>query len=123
MSSTTTEQESTPFTLTSPTGMHVGNKDNFKTLYIQKKLADLKSAVFDNMLLRDETDYFDLGTWAQRNLHPKKKGILSGLTMEIVKELTSLGWTCKLSFNDTGLFIFADASKPPKNYFPGSTLS
>ena len=42
------------------------------------------------------------------------------LVKEVIIELEKLGWTCKISFGGTGVFIYGNPDNPPSNCFEDS---
>jgi hypothetical protein len=58
---------------------------------------------------RDENEYFALDDFATRNSSSK---YLADMTLTIVKELEEFGWKTKLSFGNTGLFIYSTENPP-----------
>ena len=90
--------------------LNVKYKERFPEFYYQRVLCYLRRDIFEHVIREDENSYFDLEKF-------QKKYMLSStnrdkMGQEVMKELEKLGWKCKLSFADTGLFIYS-SDKPP----------
>jgi len=78
-----------------PGTLHVNNKENFQEMNYQKRKCSFRKTIFEHMLSHKESEYF---SFEENDLQ---------IIKELVPELEELGWTCKLSFGDTGLFIYS----------------
>ena len=94
-----------------PSNLNVSNKDNFKDIQLNRLLCYLRRDIYEHILSHTEEDYFFLDNFNQRvnNMEQVKE-----LVRKIIPELEELGWKCKLSYGDTGLFIYS-SEQPPKN--------
>lgn len=92
---------------------HVKDKDNFEQINYDRINNILRTDIYDLMISRkSENDYFDLDTFNIKNNVSMKT--LQQMIKEIMNELGTLGWKTKLSFGDTGLFIYS-SEEPPKS--------
>jgi hypothetical protein len=44
------------------------------------------------------------------------------MVSELSDELKKMGWICKTSFGETGLFIYDENEDPPSNYYPDGLM-
>lgn len=85
------------------------NKLNF----LEMKLIDIHNEISNDickfLIHRDlETEYIDLDKY-----YPKYGKVrVNSIIENIIKELNDLGWKTKLSFGDTGLFIYSTEDPP-----------
>lgn len=93
-----------------PSGLIPENKDKFDSFLMHRLQCELRQRIYDLMILGDENDYFDIGSFYRYSRVPidMRKPLLDSIT----QELTKLGWKCKTSFSETGLFIYS-TDKPP----------
>jgi hypothetical protein len=94
-----------------PSNINVENKNNFKEIQINRLLCYLRRDIYEHILSHTEDDYFFLDNFNKRvnDIEQVKE-----LVRKIIPELEQLGWKCKLSYGDTGLFIYS-SEQPPKN--------
>jgi len=98
-----------------PDYLKPNNRDQFTYIKNNMYLELLRKDIYIHILNEDENSYFDIDTWNRKHL----KNDLSTsnfLFSNIIEELVSLGWKCKLSFNNTGLFIYSTEKPPPSCY-------
>lgn len=89
--------------------LHINNKNNFQILWKKRVEEILRENIFDFILYRkNEDEYFDLDKY----IHYGKNLVLESIK-NIMEELKNLGWKVKLSFGDTGLFVYS-TEDPPK---------
>ena len=95
-----------------PEEIDVSNIKNFQNLYYEDVLCSFRKYVYDTIVKRkDETEYVDLDflkKYFTKHLCSKK------IVEKICSELHELGWKTKLSYGDTGLFIYT-TENPPHN--------
>ena len=92
-----------------PDYLNVSQKDNFKKIKY-KRLEDIfREDIFIHLINRkDENEYIDLDKY-----YPNYgKDIVNSNIEKIIKELNDLGWKTKLSFGNTGLFIYSTDDPP-----------
>ena len=97
---------------TFPSILDVKYKDNFPDVYYNRVLFYIRRDIYEHIISEDENNYFDLEKFQKKyKLSTENR---DKLCQEIVKELEKLGWKCRLSFGDTGLFIYS-SENPPKS--------
>ena len=95
-----------------PEKTNVKYKDEYSSIYFDMKLNDFRRDIFNFLITRDdENDYYDVDDWCRDNIK-KNTEMMSSFVDTITSELTDLGWKCKTSFNDTGLFIYSTVDPP-----------
>jgi hypothetical protein len=92
----------------------VTNRNNFVNLSFQRNLCYLRRDIYEHVINNKEEDYFDIDIWC-RNRLKNDTGTMKKMISIIVDELEKKGWTCKITFGASALFIYSD--KPPVNYF------
>lgn len=95
-----------------PSTLNVKNKEKFPEFYYDIVLSYLRRDIYEHVIKEDENNYFDLDIFQRKyNLQLENR---DKMIQQIIKELEDLGWNCKLSFADTGLFIYS-TDKPPSS--------
>ena len=95
-----------------PEHIKVENACAFKKINNDRVLCILRKEVYELLLTRkDENSYVDLDTFS-RKYCKNQPTILIKLVGQIVSELHELNWRTKLSFADTGLFIYSTDTPP-----------
>lgn len=95
-----------------PSILDVKYKDNFPDAYYNRVLFYLRRDIYEHIISEDENNYFDLEKFQIKYKLSTENRDKMG--QQIIKELEKLGWKCKLSFGDTGLFIYS-SENPPKS--------
>jgi hypothetical protein len=88
--------------------LNVNNKNNFNLLWEKRVEEILRESIYDFIISRkSEDEYFDLDKYSfyGRNL------VLNSVK-KCMSELENLEWKVKLSFADTGLFIYSTEEVP-----------
>ena len=103
---------------TFPSYLTPSQKDEFWFINNEITEKTLRKAIHDHILTREETDYFVLSEFIGKEIQSKNdiETIQQMLSDLIIPELEALGWKCKFSFGDTGLFIYS-TENPPENCF------
>lgn len=92
---------------------HVKDIDKFEQMNYDRIKNILTTDIYDLIISRKtENEYFDLDTFNIKNNVSMK--VLHQMVKEIIIELEKSGWKTKLSFGDTGLFIYS-TEEPPKS--------
>jgi len=93
------------------------NKETFSKLNYERLKCYLRRDLYEHIISHEEHDYFSLDDFNKRvnNMTLTKK-----LVKEVIIELEKLGWTCKISFGGTGVFIYGKPDNPPSNCFEDS---
>jgi hypothetical protein len=94
-----------------PKNLSVKYKQRFPEIYYMRMKCYLRKELYEHIISREEKDYFSLDEFNSR--FRVSMEITQKIIREVIPELETLGWTCKLSFGDTGLFIYSD--KKPEN--------
>ena len=92
-----------------PDYLNVSQKDNFKKIKY-KRLEDIfREDIFIHLINRkDENEYIDLDKYYSNF----DKNEIAKIFYKIRDEIHGLGWKTKLSFGDTGLFIYSTENPP-----------
>ena len=92
---------------------HVKDIDKFEQMNYDRIKNILTTDIYNLIISRKtENEYFDLDTFNIKNNISMK--VLHQMVKEIIIELEKSGWKTKLSFGDTGLFIYS-TEEPPKS--------
>jgi hypothetical protein len=92
-----------------PDYLNVLHKDNFNTIKYNRLENIFREDVFIHLINRkNENDYIDLDKY----LSNFDKNEISKIFYKIRDEIHALGWKTKLSFGDTGLFIYSTENPP-----------
>ena len=95
-----------------PIEMRVENIHNFTKINYDRVTDIMRQEIYNTILNRkSENDYIDLDSFAMKYLDNKICIVLK-IIDTISKELNTLGWKTKLSFGDTGLFIYSTENPP-----------
>lgn len=96
-----------------PEILNVQNKDSFKSYNDARIKNRINEEIVDLLLSRNsENEYYDLDMFCNRYLDRNMKKMHEIMEM-VIYELKKLGWKCKYSFNETGLFIYSSETPPP----------
>ena len=85
------------------------NRKQFSKLSYNRLKCYLRRDVFEHMLNNEEKDCFYLDEFIKRVNNEEK---MTKIVDEIIPELETLGWKCKKSFGNTGLFIYSTENPP-----------
>lgn len=90
--------------------LHVSNYTNFNNLYLDYIEKQLREDIFVHIVKRkNEDDYIDLDYYSSKYGKDEVYKVLPILTKELEAEGA---WKTKLSFGDTGLFIYSTDDLP-----------
>lgn len=99
-----------------PKGLTPSNVPKFSELANKRLKCYLRRELYEHVISKKPEEYFSLDEFAN------KKGVtcetVLSICKELIPELEKLGWTCKLSFGDTGLFVYS--GKKPSNCYESS---
>jgi len=97
-----------------PSNIHVDNIKNFSSIQYDIAINSFRKEVYETIIKRkDESDYIDLDIF-ERRFCKNNSICLKKIVKQICSELEELGWKTKLSYGDTGLFIYS-TENPPHN--------
>lgn len=89
-------------------------KGSFEDVLFQTRLRLLRREIYNLVIKGDENQYFSIDTYA-RNRGISMKDMMR--LIDIVSgELRDKGWKTKLSFGNTGLFIYSTKDPPRSCY-------
>lgn len=71
----------------------------------------MRKDVYELILKGNEDDFFSLTDFSQH--YAQQADTTREMWDQIAKELESLGWKTKLSYGDTGAFIYSTDEPPP----------
>ena len=95
-----------------PSHIHANNQSSFQEINYERLLALFRQEVYELLLKRkDDNEYIDLDSFAARYFNRKLTNVMK-ITEQVCCELKKLGWNTKLSFGDTGLFIYSTENPP-----------
>ena len=94
-----------------PSILNIKNKENFEMILYNRNLCYFRKYLYEHIISDSEKNYFDLEKF-DKNHHNDMK-ITMKMTKTVIEELTKLGWSCKISFGRTALFIYS-TEKPPE---------
>ena len=97
-----------------PEKLNVSNRDNFQQLNYERVKCYLRRDIYEHIISKEEKDYFLLDKFDKKWMDDIE--ITRKMVQEVIPELENLGWTCKLSYGGTGLFIYSN--EPPPNCYP-----
>ena len=90
-----------------PSEINKDNKENFNNLFNNMVLCIIREDIYRLLISRkDENEYVDLDKYYSK--YGKNINIID----DIILELNQLGWKTKLSFGDTGLFVYSTENPP-----------
>lgn len=90
-----------------PSEINKDNKENFNNLFNNMVLCMIREDIYRLLISRkDENEYIDLDKYYSK--YGKNINIID----TIITELNQLGWKTKLSFGDTGLFVYSTENPP-----------
>jgi hypothetical protein len=95
--------------------INVKNIKKFSELNFFRNLCYLRKEIYEHIISREETDYFQIDKFQKEFLRNNSE-FVSKLMNIVIKELKDLGWNCKLGFGDTALFIYS-TDKTPVTYW------
>jgi|APSaa5957512535_1039671.scaffolds.fasta_scaffold437281_2 hypothetical protein len=91
-------------------------KDTFPDIILGMSVRKMRKTITDLVYKGDENVCFDLAKFSRSNDITQFK--TKEMVDTLVPELIALGWKCKFSFGDTGLFIYS-TDKPPPSCWDG----
>jgi (p)ppGpp synthase/HD superfamily hydrolase len=85
--------------------------NKFELLNYERLIKELRQELYNLIISRkDENEYFDIELFGRSHNYKNKN--LEKMISSIRLELENMGWNTKLSFGDTGLFIFSTNENP-----------
>lgn len=94
-----------------PNCLNVKNKGNFHQLHYDRTLCYLRRVLYEHIIREDENSYFEFEKFGKK--YKLKSEDLQKMVQTVIEELKKIGWKCKKSFGDTGLFIYSTEKPPP----------
>ena len=96
-----------------PKHINVENIKDFQQINYDRVLGLFRDVIYINLLTRkEENEYIDLDTFSRQYCN-NNNCMISKLVQQVILELHELGWKTKMSFADTGLFIYSTENPPP----------
>jgi len=97
---------------TFPNELNVKNIDSFREINNDRIICLIRKEIYDTLIRRkDENEYIDLDMLS-KCYSDNNMNIITKIITTIREELHILGWNTKLSFGDTGLFIYSTEEPP-----------
>jgi hypothetical protein len=95
-----------------PKHIHADNIPEFHKINYERIVGLFRKETYDTLLTRkDENVYIDLDTFSRKYCN-NKSCVINKIVESVSEELRELGWKTKLSFGDTGLFIYSTENPP-----------
>jgi hypothetical protein len=95
-----------------PDHINVKNKDQFLLINYKRVESLFRQEIYETLLQRkDENEYIDLTTFS-RKYCKNSTCMIDKISTKVRNELEYIGWKTKLSFGDTGLFIYSTENPP-----------
>lgn len=88
------------------------NKGEFHNYMYDRTLCYLRRDVYEFVIRGNEDDFFDLEVFFTNHCLKNQIDITTCMVTQIINELKLNGWKCKLSYGDTGLFIYSTENPP-----------
>jgi hypothetical protein len=99
-----------------PRRLNVNNKDKFSSFLYDRSLCYFRRDIFEHIISRkDENCYFELDKFCKNYLNNNTE-MMEEMKNTVINELHDLGWKCKTSFGNTGLFIYSTENPPSSCY-------
>ena len=90
-----------------PDYLSVSSKHLFSSYMETNIMSKLRNKIYEFILTGNEDDYFVLGNFYRSENINNNTQLTTRITDTIINELTALGWTTKLAFGGTGLYIYS----------------
>lgn len=87
-----------------PKHLNVKYREKFAELHYNRIKCYVRKTIYEHVISSEFKDYYSLDEFCS-SFHGKID-MIQKIVKELIPELEALGWTCKLSFGDTGLFIY-----------------
>ena len=95
-----------------PDHIHVQNISSFPSINRGRIICLFREHIYETLLNRkDENEYIDLDIFSRKYCN-NKTAIMMSIVDMVTTELQKLGWKTKLSFGDSGLFIYSTENPP-----------
>jgi len=95
-----------------PNNIHANNQESFQKINYERLVSLFRQEVYESLLKRkDDNEYIDLDGFTARHFNRKLNTVMK-IVEQVCCELKILGWNTKLSFGDTGLFIYSSDKQP-----------
>ena len=95
-----------------PLNINPIHKDTFQKIRYENNLSILRQEIYNFILQGKEDDFFDFVIFDKKINKDMKT--TKAMCEQIITELHELGWKTKLSYGNTGLFIYS-SENPPSN--------
>lgn len=99
-----------------PEHLSTDSKHTFPTILEKHLTSKLRLQIYEFILRSNEEDYFVLNNFFFQEKLTHIPTLITSITNNIISELNSLGWTTKLAFGGTGLYIYSTTEHRSK-YF------
>ena len=94
-----------------PQEINVKNLHSFHRINNDRIINIIRNEIYETIIKRkSENEYIDLDKISKD--HSYSMNMVSKIITDISEELHQLGWKTKLSFGDTGLFIYSTEDPP-----------
>jgi len=95
-----------------PQEINVKNLHNFNKINNDRIINIIRNEIYETLIKRkSENEYIDLDKLSKDYCY-NNMNTISKIITDISEELHQLGWKTKMSFGDTGLFIYSTEDPP-----------
>lgn len=95
-----------------PQEINVKNLHNFTKINNDRIINIIRNEIYETLIKRkSENEYIDLDKLSKDYCY-NNMNTISKIITDISEELHELGWKTKMSFGDTGLFIYSTEDPP-----------
>ena len=95
-----------------PSHIDANNQTSFQEINYERIVSLFRQQIYELLLTRkDDNEYIDLDGFATKYCNRKIANVMK-ISEQICTELKRIGWNTKLSFGDTGLFIYSTENPP-----------
>jgi len=99
---------------TFPDKLNVSCKKNFRIYHCERVTCYLRKDLYELIITEDENNYFEIDKFKQ--YYKLSTHEINTMVNLIISELEKLGWTCKITFGGSALFVYSDIV--PTSYYP-----
>lgn len=96
-----------------PKQFNAVNEQSFPDYHYERVKCYLRRSIYEHVISHKKEEYISLDIFSEKyNISTEK---INKMVKELFSELQNLGWSCALSYGDTGLFVYS-GEKPSNCY-------